>query len=384
MDEFNKPFSSMTKGELYEVLRQFKQDLIAQTQRQTTLNLLLARAETQTDGLEERLHLISDASEQVGPIHAALKESQIYHQQIKEISRVSKEKENLILNLHTRSGRQAAEIEKAHKEIKIYGVVVRDHSRDASRLKQKFEEMNRTQRREHSQTNEEQQNEFETMKNRISELTQQVESLIPKAALGSLVSSFYESKLRYGDENSNKQELIFHKFLYSRNLYINIALYLGFVGTLLCVVALLISPFVHLSPFSIAIPDNLAISFQATLSRFLLSTPLLWLAFHLNKAINERAVLYEEYNYKQRLTTTYMGFIREYPDEEVKVQFTRELLKHINKPPSITKKRFIQRVFLTSFQSFPLINLLRTVVCRLHQCRIRLGRWPRIVLHKVN
>ena len=173
--------------------------------------------------------------------------------------------------------------------------------------------MNRTQRREHSQTNKEQQHEFETMKDRISELTQQVESLIPKAALGSLVSSFYESKLRYGDENGNNKELIFHKVLYSRNLYINLALYMGFICTLLCVVVLLISPFVHLSPFSIAILDNLAISFQSTLSRFLLSTPLLWLAFHLNKTINERAVLYEEYNYKQRLTTTYMGFIREYP-----------------------------------------------------------------------
>ena len=138
MDEVDKPFSSMTKGELYEVLRQFKQDLISQTQRQTTLNLLLTHAEEQTDGLEERLRLISDASEQVGTIHSALEDSKIYHQQIEEISRVSKEKENLILNFVTRSCRNAAEIEEAHKETKIYRVVVKDHSRAASQLKQKI------------------------------------------------------------------------------------------------------------------------------------------------------------------------------------------------------------------------------------------------------
>ena len=141
-----------------------------------------------------------------------------------------------------------------------------------------------------------------------------------------------EAKPKYGDDNNDETDC-------SAEIFNNSALYFIFILSLLAVVAIFLLPFISFNPFTFNSPTDMAISIESTISRFLLVMPLLWIALHMSNKIGQRAALYEEYNYKQRLTTTYMGFIKEYKDETTNSKFTRELLKHINKPPSITKKK---------------------------------------------
>ena len=111
-------------------------------------------------------------------------------------------------------------------------------------------------------------------------------------------------------------------------------LYFGFIASLICIPTILLyGSKIGLPPIGLSLGDGI-------ISRMLVVLPAIWFATHLNKQINLRAKLYEVYNYKQRLTATYIGFLRQ-PDfqadeKSFRDKFTKKILDHINRPPSIT------------------------------------------------
>ena len=266
MEDFSKPFSQMTRNELYEVVREFRQEIKATLERNTE-------------------------------VEQALK--------------------------------------KTKNELKQSTVAVRELTKKANSLNAGLERRNKKAA-----------DYFSEQRNEIALLKSTVESLVSQAALGNLGYSFSESKLKYGDENNGK------RFRITTNGFVSFSLYAFFIASLSLVVLIFLLPFISLDPLGFNPPSYNTITLEGTLSRFLLSTPLLWLALHMSSKISQRAALYEEYNYKERLITTYIAFIKQYRDENVNSEFTRELLKHINKPPSITKKKVYSETFMDLCSAF--------------------------------
>lgn len=260
MEDFSKPFSQMTKKELYEVIGKFRREMKSTLERNTTTEK----------------ELINTRNEIRNAITAAT-----------------------TLNKKSNSTNAAVEKRKENAD--------------------KF---------------------FKERRNDLASLQATVESLMPQATLGNIAYSFAKAKLKYGDENDRGG------FSFTRNVIVNIALYSGFILSLLSMILIFLLPFISLNPFTFDVPAGQVLTLEGTMSRFLLAAPLLWLALHMSSKISQRNALYEEYNYKERLLTTYLGFVDGFQDDKVKSQFTNELLKHINKPPSITKKKVYSETFM--------------------------------------
>ena len=266
MERFSKPFSTMTKNELYEVIKEFRREVKATLERNTEAEKELAKTN--------------------GKIRDTI---------------------NAAITLNKKSDSTNAKIERQRKKADEF---------------------------------------FSERRNSLGNLEATVESLMPQATLGNIAYSFARAKLKYGDESDNEGIRL------TRNVFVNIALYSGFILSLLLVILIFLLPFVSFNPFTFDVPSGHVLTLEGTLSRFLLSAPLLWLALHMSSKIGQRNALYEEYNYKERLLTTYLGFVDGYHDEEKKSKFTTELLKHINKPPSITKKKVYSETFMDLCSAF--------------------------------
>ena len=322
MENEPKRFSQMKKNDLYEVVKTFKKGILSASNDVARAKNLVHAANELLNGLEDKIDTINSAEKISAKIQQDLAACEV---NIKKIETFQQDGFQMYENLR----KTADNLEPVVDEIRVVSgqttisaAAVKDITKKASEMNNRIEK----QKKKSDDYLKAQLAEF-------AELKSKVERLVPQAALGSLVSSFYEAKLKYGDDNNDETDWL------SRNFLINSALYFIFILSLLAVVAIFLLPFISFNPFTFNSPTDMAISIESTISRFLLVMPLLWIALHMSNKIGQRAALYEEYNYKQRLTTTYMGFIKEYKDETTNSKFTRELLKHINKPPSITKKK---------------------------------------------
>ena len=181
----------------------------------------------------------------------------------------------------------------------------------------------------------------------VDNLENEIRKLLPSAASAGLASSFSQAKLRYGSdpvENNGKYNW--------RIISTNAALYFGFI----------ISIFLLFGVVTLSLYPSLLVSFGLDLnslsefgvsSRWILigklvvASPFVWLSMHFNRIINQRAKLYEEYNYKARLMQSYVGFVDrlEGSDNKIANDFTKDVLAEVNKPPSIT----ISKVHSDSF-----------------------------------
>lgn len=230
----------------------------------------------------------------------------------------------------------------AEKELIKTNGKIRDTINAATTLNRKSDSTNAKIERQRKKADEF----FSERSTSLGNLEATVESLMPQATLGNIAYSFARAKLKYGDESDNEGIRL------TRNVFVNIALYSGFIFSLLLIILIFLLPFVSFNPFTFDVPPGQVLTLEGTMSRFLLSVPLLWLALHMSSKISQRNALYEEYNYKERLLTTYLGFVDGYHDEEAKSKFTTELLKHINKPPSITKKKVYSETFMDLCSAF--------------------------------
>lgn len=322
MEKESKRFSQMKKTDLYEVVKTFKTNIVSASNDVARAEKLVHKVNELLNGLEGKIDRINNAEKISSEIQKDLAACQVNIKKIENLQqtgfRIYEKLKETADNLEP----VAEEIREVSVQTTISAAAVRDITKKASAMNNRIER----QKKKSDDYLRAQLKEFTELKSRV-------EGLVPQAALGSLVSSFYEAKLKYGDDNNDESGWP------SRNIVINFGLYSAFIISLLAVVAIFLFPFISFNPLTLTAPTDQAISIESTISRFLLVMPLLWIALHMNNKIGQRAALYEEYNYKQRLTTTYMGFIKEYKNETTNSKFTRELLKHINKPPSITKKK---------------------------------------------
>lgn len=325
-------FSQMKRDELYNVLKEFREEIRSTSARISEAERLVRLADSLLEGLDNKSERITAAHDMAGKVSEEIDKCRENVKQIESYRDDGQQKLARIEAILLEVGPIRDEIGTLNGDLRISTAGVKSLTMSASALKNRIE-------RQKSEAN----SYFKQQKTELEALKSTVEGLVPQTALGSLVSSFYEAKLRYGDENNGS------KIGLTRNAVISASLYTGFVFSLLMIVTIFLLPFITFNPLTFNFSAENNISVEGTLSRFLLSTPLLWIALHMSNKIKQRAALYEEYNYKQRLTTTYMGFIDKYKGEEANAKFTRELLKHINKPPSITKRQVYSETLMDVF-----------------------------------
>lgn len=180
--------------------------------------------------------------------------------------------------------------------------------------------------------------EIEKVKEDIGKIKEEIKSLLPDAGATGLAHAFRASKLRYANDPMEKIDTS-EKLLWTwswacvwacvraggswlgsprmKNSIVALLLYFLFIASLCGVIALLIFSPEEISEGKWKINfSTLDLSFLGILSRISITIPLIWFALHVNKAINRRANLYEEYNYRQRLMELYVGFKDQTGDTE--------------------------------------------------------------------
>jgi hypothetical protein len=333
MTEEQKSFSQMKKEELYETVRQFRSDVQNMNEMMELAERRNQQLERMLEGLDEKVQRMDQADAVATKI---ISESDEYRANLDKIRRGKDEVDDSALQSARTAktiARLEGEIKTSEQQINRAGVTINEISNKGSKLRQDLSEL------------------LTDKKKELEILTNSIKALLPGATVANLAYSFRQAKFRYGDEpmdRTDDKDLTLWKSLvitvFSINNLINLALYLGFVSSLCLIPALFIfGSKLGLEPLQ-------SLSFDALIDRFLAVLPILWFAAHLNRQINLRAKLYEEYNYKERLATTYLGFLAQRnTTEQQKGNFTDQVLVHLNKPPSITKSKVYSDSFFEQF-----------------------------------
>jgi hypothetical protein len=312
MTEVHKPFSQMSKSELYQTVKDLKKWLTTTRQTSSEVDKWHRMANNVLDGIENKVDKIDRASKIASEVVESIDKCRSDAVQIDELHNKIKCDQRKVNITKLAIDDAASRVNDAENKINISRKSADKHLSDANITNQKIEKSH-----------------------------DEVRRLLPDAALANLTSSFRQAKMKYGDDHTidNRPvgarwyQILFlaMKEIFSRNNVITLILYGGFIG------ALALAPIIFIAGPTIGLDQIFGNSLETFTTRLTIVLPVVWFATHMNRTINLRAKLYEEYNFKQRLATAYLAFVRQNRSVEQNKLFTNLVLEHLSKPPSITR-----------------------------------------------